>query len=146
MSTMRSTTGFHAEVELEFSSAPIVVEQGLTNTRDAAGQESPRKRVVVEQRLPSSHTVFNLRFLRLGRGSCTYLWRPSMRSRINGRRSSMNYFRHTYLAFWPSTSRLPKRGDALSPCCSSPASSTDSKHGGNASIENLALECVHTIV
>ena len=37
----------NAEVELEFSSAPIVVEQGLTNTRAVAGQESPSKSVVV---------------------------------------------------------------------------------------------------
>ena len=32
------------------------------------------------------------------------------------------------------------------PRCSSPASSTDSKHDGNSNIENLALKCAHAIV
>ena len=37
-------------------------------------------------------------------------------------------------------------GDVLSPLCSSPASSTDSKHDGILSIKSLALECVYAIV
>ena len=38
------------------------------------------------------------------------------------------------------------RGDELSPCCSSPASTTDFNHDGNSRIKNVALECVHAIV
>ena len=39
-----------------------------------------------------------------------------------------------------------QRMDEVSTCCSVPASSTDSKHDGNSSIDNLALKCSHGVV
>ena len=49
-------------VEQRLSHVHSVAEQGFSTTRDVEEHESPRERVMVEQRFPSAPTVVEQRF------------------------------------------------------------------------------------
>ena len=104
-------------IEQEFPSPSTVVEQRFPHGYSVAEQGLPHGFVAAEQEL--SHQESTVEYSSL----------PSHVSSI-----------------MDEDIQCLEGDDTLSRCFNSPVSSTDSKHDGNSSIDNLALECVHAIV
>ena len=104
-----------------------------------ARQESPRESVVVEQRFPPSPTVVEQRFPHghfvveqgLPHGFM------AADQELSHQESTIKYGRHLsrVSGSMDEVIQCLERSDRLAPCCSSPASSTDTKHDENTSIE-----------
>ncbi|CAI5727331.1 unnamed protein product [Peronospora farinosa] len=137
-------------VEPRFPHGHIVVEQGLPHEYNVDGQESPRESMMVEPGFPSSPTVVEPRFphghIVVEQGLPHGFTAAEQELPHQVSTVEFGVLPSSVSGIVDEDIQCVEGGDGLSPDCGSPASSSDSKHDGDNSTENLALECVHAIV